>query len=181
MISVVILALAIAGLFVLPDPWRLIFLCIALVIEVGEVFAWIRFLRRYRVTTGAEGCSVNGPRSTRRGRAEVAAGFAFAASFGMRAGRADRPRVAWFVSLASTVSRWSSSPTTETTTRDNRKPTSSRTVAPGSVQAIGATEKGPGKGALWFRKDVPPAYLPLARRSFKSHLPIGGRHISLKH
>ncbi len=49
------LALAIAGLFVLPDPWRLIFLCVALIVEVGEVFAWIRFLRRYRVTTGAEG------------------------------------------------------------------------------------------------------------------------------
>ena len=50
-----ILALAIAGLFVLPDPWRLIFLCVALVVEVGEVFAWIRYLRRFRVTTGAEG------------------------------------------------------------------------------------------------------------------------------
>ena len=67
MISVVILALAIAGLFVLPDPWRLIFLCIALVVEVGEVFAWIRFLRRYRVTTGAEGLIGE--------RAEVIAGW----------------------------------------------------------------------------------------------------------
>jgi membrane-bound serine protease (ClpP class) len=51
----VILALAIAGLFVLPDPWRGIVLAVALVIEVGEVFFWIRFLRRYRVTTGVEG------------------------------------------------------------------------------------------------------------------------------
>ncbi len=50
-----ILALAIAGLFVLPDPWRIVILFCALVIEVGEVFLWIRFLRRYRVTTGAEG------------------------------------------------------------------------------------------------------------------------------
>lgn len=50
-----LLALAIAGLFVLPDPWRLIALCAAAVIEVGEVYLWIRFLRRYRVTTGAEG------------------------------------------------------------------------------------------------------------------------------
>ena len=50
-----ILALAIAGLFVLPDPWRIVVLVCALVIEVGEVFLWIRFLRRYRVTTGAEG------------------------------------------------------------------------------------------------------------------------------
>jgi membrane protein implicated in regulation of membrane protease activity len=51
----VILALAIAGLFVLPDPWRIVILLCAMLIEVGEVFLWIRFLRRYRVTTGAEG------------------------------------------------------------------------------------------------------------------------------
>ncbi len=50
-----ILTLAIVGLFVLPDPWRIVFLLCALLIEVGEVFLWIRFLRRYRVTTGAEG------------------------------------------------------------------------------------------------------------------------------
>lgn len=50
-----ILALAIAGLFVLPDPWRVVILVVAAMIEVGEVFVWIRFLRRYRVTTGAEG------------------------------------------------------------------------------------------------------------------------------
>ncbi len=50
-----ILALAIAGLFVLPDPWRVVFLVVALCVEVGEVFFWIHFLRRYRVTTGAEG------------------------------------------------------------------------------------------------------------------------------
>jgi membrane-bound serine protease (ClpP class) len=51
----VILALAIAGMFVLPDPWRVVFLVCAAFIEVGEVFFWIRFLRRYRVTTGVEG------------------------------------------------------------------------------------------------------------------------------
>jgi membrane-bound serine protease (ClpP class) len=51
----VILALAIAGLFVLPDPWRVVVVVCALFIEVGEVYFWIRFLRRYRVTTGAEG------------------------------------------------------------------------------------------------------------------------------
>ena len=50
-----ILALAIAGLFVLPDPWRVVVLVLAAMVEVGEVFLWIRFLRRYRVTTGAEG------------------------------------------------------------------------------------------------------------------------------
>jgi membrane-bound serine protease (ClpP class) len=49
-----LLALAIAGLFVLPDPWRVILLGVALVVEVGEVFAWRRFLSRYRVQTGAE-------------------------------------------------------------------------------------------------------------------------------
>lgn len=50
-----LLALAIVGLFVLPDPWGLIAVFTAAVIEVGEVFFWIRFLRRYPVTTGAEG------------------------------------------------------------------------------------------------------------------------------
>jgi len=51
----VLLALAIAGLFFIPDPWRVAILLVALIVEVGEVFLWIRFLRRYRVTTGAEG------------------------------------------------------------------------------------------------------------------------------
>lgn len=50
-----LLALAIVGLFVLPDPWRVVLLAVAAVVEVGEVYFWIRFLRRYRVTTGAEG------------------------------------------------------------------------------------------------------------------------------
>jgi membrane-bound serine protease (ClpP class) len=50
-----LLALAIAGLFFLPPPWGVILLPVAAVIEVGELYLWIRFLRRYRVTTGAEG------------------------------------------------------------------------------------------------------------------------------
>ena len=50
-----LLALAIAGLFLLDGPLRFVLLGCALVVEVGEVFLWIRFLRRYRVTTGAEG------------------------------------------------------------------------------------------------------------------------------
>ena len=50
-----LLALAIVGLFFIPDPWRVILLGIAAVIEIGEVYFWIKFLRRYRVTTGAEG------------------------------------------------------------------------------------------------------------------------------
>jgi membrane-bound serine protease (ClpP class) len=50
-----LLILGIAGLFLLPDPWNVIVVCVAALIEVGEVFFWIRFLRRYRVQTGAEG------------------------------------------------------------------------------------------------------------------------------
>ena len=50
-----LLALAIVGLFVLPDPWGVIAVFAAAVIEVGEVLFWIRFLRRYPVRTGAEG------------------------------------------------------------------------------------------------------------------------------
>jgi membrane protein implicated in regulation of membrane protease activity len=50
-----ILALSIAGLFLLPSPWNVIGVCVAALIEVGEVFLWIKFLRRYRVTTGVEG------------------------------------------------------------------------------------------------------------------------------
>ena len=50
-----ILTLAIVGLFVLPDPWRVVVVVCAALIEIGEVFFWIRFLRRYRVTTGTEG------------------------------------------------------------------------------------------------------------------------------
>jgi membrane protein implicated in regulation of membrane protease activity len=49
-----LLALAIAGLFVLPDPWRVIVVVVAALIEVFEVWFWIHFLRRYRVQTGAE-------------------------------------------------------------------------------------------------------------------------------
>lgn len=50
-----LLALAILGLVFIPDPWRVVILGVALIVEVAEVYAWIRFLRRYRVTTGAEG------------------------------------------------------------------------------------------------------------------------------
>ena len=50
-----LLVLGIVGLFLLPDPWNVIVVCVAALIEVGEVFVWIKFLRRYRVSTGAEG------------------------------------------------------------------------------------------------------------------------------
>ena len=49
-----LLVLAIAGLFVLPDPWRIIVLVLAAVVEVGELYLWTRFLRRYRVQSGPE-------------------------------------------------------------------------------------------------------------------------------
>jgi membrane-bound serine protease (ClpP class) len=47
-------AIALA-LFVLPPGWGLAVVTLGIVIEVVEVGFWIRFLRRYRVTTGAEG------------------------------------------------------------------------------------------------------------------------------
>jgi membrane-bound serine protease (ClpP class) len=43
------------ALLVLPPGWGLALVVVAMVIEVAEVGFWIRFLRRYRVTTGAEG------------------------------------------------------------------------------------------------------------------------------
>jgi membrane-bound serine protease (ClpP class) len=50
-----LLLLGIIGLFVLPDPWNVVVVCVAALVEVGEVFFWLKFLRRYRVQTGAEG------------------------------------------------------------------------------------------------------------------------------
>jgi membrane protein implicated in regulation of membrane protease activity len=50
-----LLVLGIIGLFVIPEPWNVVVVCVAALIEVGEVFFWIKFLRRYRVQTGAEG------------------------------------------------------------------------------------------------------------------------------
>jgi membrane protein implicated in regulation of membrane protease activity len=50
-----LLLLAIVGLFLIPEPWNVVVVCIAALIEVGEVFVWRKFLRRYRVQTGAEG------------------------------------------------------------------------------------------------------------------------------
>jgi membrane-bound serine protease (ClpP class) len=44
-----------AGLFFLPEPWNVVAVVAAATVEVGEVFLWMRFLRRYRVRTGAEG------------------------------------------------------------------------------------------------------------------------------
>jgi membrane protein implicated in regulation of membrane protease activity len=49
-----LLLLAIAGLFFLPSPWGIVAVCVAAVVEVGEYFAWQRFLRRYRIRSGPE-------------------------------------------------------------------------------------------------------------------------------
>jgi len=43
------------ALFVLPPALGITAVALGIVIEVAEVGFWIRFLRRYRVTTGAEG------------------------------------------------------------------------------------------------------------------------------
>jgi membrane protein implicated in regulation of membrane protease activity len=50
-----LLVAAIVGLFVLPSPWNVIAVCVAAVVEVGELYAWKRFLARYRIQGGAEG------------------------------------------------------------------------------------------------------------------------------
>ena len=50
-----LLAASIAGLFLLPGPWNVILFGFALVVEVGEIYLWIRFLERYRVRGGVEG------------------------------------------------------------------------------------------------------------------------------
>jgi membrane-bound serine protease (ClpP class) len=50
-----LLLAAFASLFFLPEPWGYVAVAVAAVVEVGEVYLWIRFLRRYRVTTGVEG------------------------------------------------------------------------------------------------------------------------------
>lgn len=50
-----LLIAAIVGLFLLPEPWNVVAVVVAAFVEVGEVFFWIRFLRRYRIQTGAEG------------------------------------------------------------------------------------------------------------------------------
>ena len=50
-----LLALALVSLFFLPSPWSYLVVLGAVVLEAAEVWLWIRFLRRYRVTTGVEG------------------------------------------------------------------------------------------------------------------------------
>src|SRR5689334_104417 len=47
-------AIALA-IFVLPPVWGVMAIAAGIVIEVAELGFWVRFLRRYRVRTGAEG------------------------------------------------------------------------------------------------------------------------------
>jgi membrane-bound serine protease (ClpP class) len=124
-----LLALAIAGLFVLPDPWRVVVLTVAAVVEVGEVYLWIRFLRRYRVTTGVEGLIGQRAEVTERcdprGRVSVRGEIWNARSAAVLE-EGDSARIAAVEGLTLVV------------------------------EAEGGTEKGPERGPS-FRKDVPPA------------------------
>jgi membrane-bound serine protease (ClpP class) len=49
------LVLGFVALIVLDPPLGAIALGLGLIIEVGELIFWNRFLRRYRIQTGAEG------------------------------------------------------------------------------------------------------------------------------
>lgn len=42
------------ALLVLPEPWGLVFVGAAAVVEIAETFFWIRISRRWRVRAGAE-------------------------------------------------------------------------------------------------------------------------------
>jgi membrane protein implicated in regulation of membrane protease activity len=76
MFLVAMLALA---FFILPPGLGLAAVVLGIVVEVAEVGFWIRFLRRYRVTTGAEGLigetaeviEACGPRGRVRLRGEI--------------------------------------------------------------------------------------------------------------
>jgi membrane protein implicated in regulation of membrane protease activity len=42
------------ALFVLPPGWGIAAVTVGIAIEIAEVGFWVRFLRRYRIATGAE-------------------------------------------------------------------------------------------------------------------------------
>ncbi len=50
-----LLIAAMVSLFFLPEPWGYVAVGVAAVVEIGEIYFWIQFLGRYRVTTGTEG------------------------------------------------------------------------------------------------------------------------------
>jgi membrane protein implicated in regulation of membrane protease activity len=52
---VLLLGAIVLAVFVLPPGWGIAAVTAGIVIEVAEVAFWVRFLRRYRVTTGVEG------------------------------------------------------------------------------------------------------------------------------
>jgi membrane protein implicated in regulation of membrane protease activity len=51
----VLLLASIAGLFLLPAPWNVIGVCVAALLEVGEIWVYRKYLSRFRVQGGAEG------------------------------------------------------------------------------------------------------------------------------
>jgi membrane-bound serine protease (ClpP class) len=51
---VLLLIALLLTLFVLPAPWGVIVVLVALGIEVLEIIFWRRFLRRYRISAGPE-------------------------------------------------------------------------------------------------------------------------------
>jgi membrane-bound serine protease (ClpP class) len=52
---VFLLAMIAAAVFLLPPGLGVAAIALGIVVEVAEVGFWIRFLRRYRISTGAEG------------------------------------------------------------------------------------------------------------------------------
>jgi membrane-bound serine protease (ClpP class) len=51
----VLLVLALLSLLFLPAPWSYLVIAGAIVLEAAELWLWMRYLGRFRVTTGAEG------------------------------------------------------------------------------------------------------------------------------
>jgi membrane-bound serine protease (ClpP class) len=51
---VLLVGAIVLALFVLPPWWGIALVIVAMGVEVTEVGFWIRFLRRYRITTGSE-------------------------------------------------------------------------------------------------------------------------------
>jgi membrane protein implicated in regulation of membrane protease activity len=42
------------AIFVVPEPWGLVLVAVAAVLEIGESFLWIRYSQRLRIQAGAE-------------------------------------------------------------------------------------------------------------------------------
>jgi membrane protein implicated in regulation of membrane protease activity len=42
------------AIFVVPEPWGLVLVAVAAVLEIGESFLWIRYSQRRRIQAGAE-------------------------------------------------------------------------------------------------------------------------------